>query len=75
MYWFNLQSEELNNDIEQAGAELCQAQFKLVLADSFNICCHTGHPFTNTLRPFSIYQKIEVISHLPKNLGHLPFTK
>jgi hypothetical protein len=50
--------------LEQAGAELCQAQFKLgrtkpVLLFKFSIA-------------FSVLRS-EVVFHLPKNLGDLPF--
>ena len=82
---------------EQAGAELCQAQFKLGLAKTafpdvdivfvfvfpvlkvWSCLPFTNKwsclPFAKNLSSSSIYKNIEVVFHLPKNWGRLPFTK
>ena len=53
--------------MEQAGAELCQAQFKLGLARP---------ALTDVDVVFPVFtKKVEVVFHLPKNLGCLPFVK
>ena len=91
VWTFKEQGQKLKLKIRgknKLGQELCQAQFRgLAKTVSWRLYCFciyciknlksssVNKEFDKRLRLSSNYSNIEVVFHLPKNWGRLPFTK